>query len=379
MPSAENIELEEEVMPNPFTPTFGKVPAIMAGRGPLIDELLASYDNGPGDPNLTTIVVGARGTGKTALLASVGTLAEGSGWIAVRSTAITGMLQDVYEQTQRKAAHLLAPAPTHRVTGVSVGGVAGVQFEAGALPEQNWRSKMTDLLEALAEHDVGLLIEVDEVDPSLQEMTQLVTTYQHFVTEDRKVALLMAGLPHKVSGLLNGESVSFLRRACRQQLAAIEGYEVAEALRQTCEAAGKSISDDALVLAVEAIGGFPYMLQLVGYRFWSVAGEREEVDAAAVERGVAFAENDMRTRVLKPTLDELSAGDLRFLESMLQDAGESQLADIAARLGRSRSYVASYKKRLLERGVVEEAGRSRLRFALPLLREEVPVYIAEEL
>lgn len=50
------------------------------------------------------------------------------------------------------------------------------------------------------------MITVDEIDASLDEMTKLVTVYQHFVREDRKVALLMAGLPYRVSSLLSGKS-----------------------------------------------------------------------------------------------------------------------------------------------------------------------------
>ena len=43
-----------------------------------------------------------------------------------------------------------------------------------------------------------MLFTVDEVDPTLDEMVQLAAFYQHFVREGRKVALLMAGLPHNV-------------------------------------------------------------------------------------------------------------------------------------------------------------------------------------
>ena len=37
---------------NPFTPTFGVVPSVMAGRDEQINSILNALDNGPGDPNL---------------------------------------------------------------------------------------------------------------------------------------------------------------------------------------------------------------------------------------------------------------------------------------------------------------------------------------
>ena len=61
-----------------------------------------------------------------------------------------------------------------------------------------------------------MLFTVDEVDPTLDEMVQLAAFYQHFVREGRKVALLMAGLPHNISSLLNNKTVSFLRRSNRR-------------------------------------------------------------------------------------------------------------------------------------------------------------------
>ena len=72
----------------------------------------------------------------------------------------------------------------------------------------------------------------------------------------------MAGLPHNVSAIIAGESTSFLRRAARFDLSSLPSYEVEEAVRITIESAGRTISQPALDAAVQAIGGFPFMLQL---------------------------------------------------------------------------------------------------------------------
>ena len=53
---------------NPFTPTFGEVPAHMAGRSVVLNDLKRALSSSKRHPNLTTIITGARGTGKTALL-----------------------------------------------------------------------------------------------------------------------------------------------------------------------------------------------------------------------------------------------------------------------------------------------------------------------
>lgn len=360
---------------NPFTPNFGQVPIRMAGRDFIVSEIERAFEAAPGDPSLTTIIQGARGTGKTALLTYLARIAEQHGWIAVDVTCIPGMLEDIKEQSRRKASPLLKVEGGRRLSGVGVGQLISLEWDNAEQPVGNWRSQMTDLVEGLNEQGVGLVITVDEIDPGLDEMVQLAAVYQHFVREDRKVALLMAGLPQKVSALLNDRSVSFLRRASQQRLGRIEDYEVEEAFRRTVEEFGKKVDDDAMALAVEAIGGFPYMMQLVGFRAWQRAEGKGSIDAEAMESGIAMAGKDMESRVLRATLDELSEGDLAFLEAMLSDEASSATADIAGRMGKSASYVSTYRRRLLEQGVIESRARGHVSFALPLLREYLPVYL----
>ena len=68
---------------NPFTPNFGSVPVWMAGRSRVIGDLLGALDQGVGNPNLCTLLSGARGSGKTALLTYVSDHAREHGWVSV--------------------------------------------------------------------------------------------------------------------------------------------------------------------------------------------------------------------------------------------------------------------------------------------------------
>ena len=77
---------------NPFTPTFGSIPLQLAGRDSVIRDILDGLDNGPGDPNRATIFVGARGSGKTVLLAKIAEEASANGWISANVNAAPDML-----------------------------------------------------------------------------------------------------------------------------------------------------------------------------------------------------------------------------------------------------------------------------------------------
>lgn len=181
----------------------------------------------------------------------------------------------------------------------------------------------------------------------------------------------MAGLPHRVSSLLSGRTTSFLRRAARHDLGPIPDYEVEEALRLTIESGGKRIPDDAVEEAVAAIDGFPFMLQLVGYRSWNASGTSDTIDGNAIRRGVALAQKELEHRVFQATWSELSKGDVAFLRAMALDQGPTKRAELTSRLGRTSSYVSTYKKRLLEAGIIEEREPGVFAFALPGFRDYV--------
>jgi predicted AAA+ superfamily ATPase len=53
---------------NPFYPNYGIEPAVLIGRDKVFDDFLYGIENGPGDPNRSTVIRGPRGTGKTVIL-----------------------------------------------------------------------------------------------------------------------------------------------------------------------------------------------------------------------------------------------------------------------------------------------------------------------
>lgn len=359
---------------NPFTPTFGEVPAYMAGRSQLIGDMIAAFERSGRSPDLSTVVSGARGTGKTALLSLIAEEARKRGWISVGVTALPGMLEDIEERTLEAAEHLVAPDGESRIAGIGIAQIISVEWERSDRARGNWRTRMNRILDALAETDTGLLITVDEVQSDLDEMIQLAAVYQHFVREGRKAALIMAGLPHSISTLLQDKTVSFLRRSVSHHLGRVDDYEIEDAFAKTVRLGGRAIQKKALDRAVQATNGFPFMMQLVGYRSWEQDPLAAEVTVEHVELGISIAEKELKARVLDSTYRSLSDGDIRFLHAMLADEGESRMADIAARMGVTPSYAGQYRNRLLAHGVIGERRRGVVAFELPAFRD----YLAEQ-
>ena len=354
---------------NPFTPTFGVVPPIMAGRQQLLADMHDAFETGIGNPNLSTLVIGARGTGKTALLSCVADEARQCGWLAVEVASSRGMLEDIVQRAAEAAAQFAGKGRSRHVTGIDIAQVLGVQWQLDAPVEPNWRTRMNAVFGALEAHATGLLITVDEANPSNDELVHLASTYQLFIREGKKVSLVMAGLPKQVSSLVSNDSVSFLRRARKHYLAGIGDADVESAFRATVESAGKEIDRPAIDLAVAAIRGFAYMMQLVGYFSWMESGTNAEISQRDVERGIELAVRDLENGVLDATYRELSAGDVAFLEAMLEDESESRLSSVARRLGKPNGYASSYKTRLARQGVIDELPGGALVISMPFFRE----------
>ena len=105
--------------------------------------------------------------------------------------------------------------------------------------------------------------------------------------------------------------------------------------------------------------------------------EADEISHEDARLGIRRATIEMRERVLSITWDELSEGDIAFPGVMMEDAGNSKMADIAARLGVSAGYAAQYRRRLLEAGVIGQRSRGVVGFELPGWRGFMQIKLAE--
>ncbi len=353
---------------NPFTPNFGQIPRHMAGRVQIISEILEAMEENLNSPARTSILIGARGSGKTALLSYIASKCHLNGWISVNVGCVPGMQEDIFEQAVMAADNLLPKEKETHITGISLGQLFSIEWSREKEEKPNWRTRITKILEHLAAFNTGLLLTIDEVRPSLSEMIQVASIYQLLLREKRKIALLMAGLPSEVSMLLNNSSVSFLRRSSQYYLERVDDSDIEAAFRQTVEDSGRTIGAHALAVATDAIDGFPYMMQLVGYRSWQENKDSEEIVLKDVQNGILLAKKDFENRVLKATVNELSKGDIAFLRAMLPDKEKSEISAIISRTKKSSGYVSRYRARLIESGVIEARGRGMVAFAIPELK-----------
>ena len=353
---------------NPFTPAFGSEPLFLAGREQIISDILTGLENGPGDPNRASILSGPRGSGKTVLLTKIANEASRIGWVSANVTAASGMLEKILEQIEHNGGEFLPAKAKKRLSEIHA---FGIGFSVENVPERksSWRLQMSKYLDLFAEHQIGVLITVDEIDANQKEMIKLVADFQHFVRERREVALLMAGLPGKTLRMIQDKDISFVRRAFQHKLDLIAIADVKTAIRKTVESSGREIGNGALDMAAAYTKGFPFLIQLVGYHTWRQSPERKGITIEDVESGIECSEEYMERMILDTTVRELSEKDLEFLLAMLPDSAESKMNDITERMGVTTSLAGQYRLRLIKQGVIEEYGRGRVQTTMPLIKE----------
>lgn len=358
---------------NPFRPTFGTTPPVLAGREVLSAVFGDALDDGPGAPGRATLYTGARGVGKTVMLNEAETQAKQRGWVVISETANRGLVQRLLTDHLPALADLLELVDrSSKITGISLPmDLGGFTREPGAPARpEGLRQWLNLILDHLEPNGTGLLITVDEVHGGDRtDLRELGAVVQHAFREERPLAFAAAGLPRAVDDLLSDDVLTFLRRADRHHLGPVEPADAREAIERPLIDAGRGIDRDALVAAAEATGGYPFLIQLVGWNLW-ITTDAGTFTAEHVARAVERAKGSLGSKVYEAALRDLSAMDRAFLYAMTADGERpSRVGDIAERLGKSANYVSQYRLRLLGSDLIHDAGHGQVTFAMPFFRD----------
>ena len=368
-------------MRNPFKPTFGATPPLLAGRDEQIAEFTEALLDGPGAAGRATLYTGSRGSGKTVMLNAVEEEAKTQGWLVVSETANRGLIDRL---TQSRLPALLRQfdpdAIQRRLTGFELpmkGGSLSWETLEAHVVKADLRSQINLLTELLAENETGLLITLDEIHLNqIEELRELAATVQHAFREDRELAFAAAGLGSSISDLLNDDVLTFLRRADRHHLGAVELDEVRRALEEPINAAGRVVGDGALEVMAEGTQGYPFLIQLIGSHCWKVRRAAKEISLADAEAGVISARRRLGSLVHAPALEDASAIDKSFLLAMAKDDAPSKTGEIAKRLKVNKKYAGIYRRRLIDAELIEATSHGYVDFTLPYLRDYLREHVA---
>ena len=367
--------MQRNASANPFKPTAGAEPPVLAGRKKVIDDFTDGLTEGPGAPGRLMRISGPRGSGKTVLLTELGDIAKDKGWLVVDETAGKGLVDRIMERLARQLPEANASMDID---------LGFVKAHAGVSSGASGADIRTVLDEAAGRiGKKGVLVTVDEVqDADKGEMAAISQAVQHLIREKKDVAFVFAGLTMGVADFINGEAMTFLRRAKAEQLKSIPDDDVAAAFEKTFGDSGMPIAGNALSAAVAATGGYAYMVQLVGYNVWKVArrhfGESPAVTTEDVREGAEMAIGDYVEAVIEPALSRLSKRAMSYLVEMSGSDGPSSTGCVAKSLGVPAQSLSSVRASLIAKQVIEPTeARGYVDFAIPWMREYVGDHAVE--
>lgn len=389
--------MDRDAGSNPFTPGYGIIPAVFAGRQAEFADfegvVLRRVAQGVYEP--ARMLTGDRGMGKTALLKQFEAEASEAGHWVVRVSAVRGdaALPDVVEAlVDTLSAHDVAVRMSReakqalkRVAGLTVGptGVTVTDVRPKRGTTDRWHKDLTTILtdagRLARETGVALLVLLDEAQNidriamgalfhAFQEAQSTTVTERHHsgarMRHHLPLAVYVAGLPGLTS-LLRAAGTTFGERARHVSLPPLTDNDVAEALLAFAETRGIAVDADASDRFCELVGGYPYFLHVVGSQVW-VAGEGPVVTTDDVEQGWRMAGPTIEL-FYEERLRDLTDNQRRYLVAAAElHVDERTSGAVAERLGSSTESVGSTQQALIDtHGLLRRAGRGRIAFTLP--------------
>ncbi len=365
---------------NPYRPGFNEIPAELAGREEVLEDLIDAIEVAAVDGRMPrpVLLAGARGVGKTVLLSEAAAIAGSRfGWprahVEMRPrTPFTpdlieaiGRTRELIEQPRRKQA-LRPESVTVRAGLPGVGGE--VQFaRASAAQEQaaSLRGALTALVDLASARDSGVVLTLDEAHLAARaELAALAALLQEGAGERWPLVVVFAGLPLMRSP---EHSVTYLERGAWHDLGLLSREDTVRALRLPAQAAGRPMDAAAAELLAEASGGYPYAVQLYGHHAWRTSAGKERIDRAAAKAALPRAQRELERGLYAARWSAASPTQKRYLAAVAAVAGAGKPASgrtVADELGRTTKQLSSVRDDLLKQGTLT-VENGELRFTIP--------------
>lgn len=357
--------------PNPFNPGFGVDPPYFAGRQALFHRTLANVIDGPNRGRYVQIIAGGRGLGKTSLLNRLEKHArQEMGWPSFRWTAspkdnLDAKFNDAYDD-------LIEPL-TGRIRGGKLKIRTGI-IEAELLTNDRRRpstfsGQMRHLGRLLHATNQTMLFLVDELQAGHPDsIGEISNTIQETNGAGLPIALIAVGLPTTRATLKSIAGATYIERQAIDVIGDLTPTEAREALEHPIVDNDRQHDPAIFDIMLDAAGGYPYALQLVGQATWDAADGHRSITVDHASAGARAARDELDTLYLD-RWKQLSDGQRRYFLAVigvLGDNGTASSSEVAASLGRSTTEVSKFRDALVHRHqLLFSARENHLEIALP--------------
>jgi len=344
---------------NPFTLEYGAIPNICISRTEEA-RLISNMFLGDHAVSHTVLISGVRGSGKTVLMSEVAASLDNKGWIVVNLNMATDLLSDFVQRLHEKAPRSVKNLIEKGIS-FSIGALFSVGTNGEAFEKDNV-AKAKALLDAYKKKKIKVLITIDEVLCN-QSMRVFASQFQILRREEYDTFLIMTGLHENINAIQHDPALTFLMRAPKINLSALDPIMIAQCYENTL----KIDTREAMRLA-SCTKGYAYAFQALGMLYW------DKEDHVRLEALFPEFETMLDQNAYRKIWEKLTDVEKTIVGNMSDK--KIKVKDLMEVLDMSSNKFSVYRSRLIEKGVIRQAGRGYVELALPRFAALVTKYKA---
>lgn len=341
---------------NPFTLTFGKEPAQMISRYSQTNEIIDVFRSEKPAQQIY-MITGVRGSGKTVLMSHIANnFKKEKDWIVIELNSSGDLLKDL-------AAKLYSEkglSGLFKADGIDLSffGI-GISIKKTD-PITDLETAISRMLKKISEKKKRLLITIDEVS-NTKEMRVFAGAFQIFIRQEYPLYLLMTGLYENVNSLQNEKNLTFLYRAPKVYLRALNIGSIARDYEKVLNLS----KNEALEMA-NLTAGYPFAFQVLGYHSYENGGDYH----SAIDATRQYLDEYVYDKIWS----ELSENESNIV-ALISTENCYAVKEIKEKLDLKPNAFSVYRDRLIKKGVLNGDRRGYLTFELPFFGE----YVAERM
>ena len=337
-------------MSNPYTLVFGQPPIESIDRTAQVERIISEFCQ-ERPSNYINLITGIRGCGKTVFITEIAErLKKRSEWVVVNLNPKRDLLVSFAAKLESNTS-LQRVFKELKINLQAFGIGIGIQ---GGHPVSDIEEALTRILNGIKKHGKRVLITVDEAS-NTREMRIFASAYQIFLRERLPVFLLMTGLFKNIDRLRNADGMTFLERAPRTFLSALNLNAIALKYKETL-----GVEEDQAIRLASATKGYSFAFQTIGYFMWENPQDRKKAMKDAQEYLIEFA--------YRKIWSELSGKDREVVCAIAQ-VPSGEIHEIRKLLNYTSNQFNPYRDRLIKAGVITGMEIGFVEIALPWFGE----------
>jgi type II secretory pathway predicted ATPase ExeA len=360
---------------NPYAPGAGTPPPALVGRdGIIADADVAMRRLLAKRTTQHQLLTGLRGTGKTVLLGKLAALGEHLGFRVIRQEAVGGddtvrsflaqtrRLLDDFDRTPKVVRALRS---IDSVSLSVIGANLRVDRDAPHPDREALADVVTDLAAAAAEHQLGVMLAIDEAQMMpAGDLRRLLAGVHRCGQDGLPMWCLLAGLPNLVGDVARAATYAE-RMFTVADLGPLTPEQVVQAVVEPAREIGVQWTNDATDAITDLSDGYPFFVQTWAYHTWNAAMD-EPISAADVQRGSPAASRTLDMSFFAARIARIPDSEVRYVRALASlGPGPHRSGEVAEAAAATTASVAAFRDRLIGEGVIYAPRYGWVEFAIP--------------